>query len=332
MMWLSAGTLFGMVFAIVALALAVGAAYPNLDADNAAKVAASAGGLVYMILCMSFIGAVVVLEAWPVYAIFTSRFTQVPLSAATQASVFAVVRRRDRHHRRGADRARSATASGVSTRSSPSAGWFGCPAPSASRHPCSGGKRIVAAPQPVRGSTRSWRAGRRRCARMRPRRAQAVGIQPLVQDHRVVERFARRNRAYSPVSHCCCAAPRWIVREQRAARLGESMPRAYAASRRAIAAPRYAEKVSASLPARRGEIWRAARSPRSREEELGAAMADEGGERLVERGLAGQVDRVVQQLVDDRSRPGAPGRSAAVELSSGSSNQPSVLKATAGRT
>jgi ABC-2 type transport system permease protein len=89
MMWLSGGTLFGMVFAIVALALAVGATYPNLDADNAAKVAASAGGLVYMILCMSFIGAVVVLEAWPVYAIFTSRFTQVPLNAATQASVFA---------------------------------------------------------------------------------------------------------------------------------------------------------------------------------------------------------------------------------------------------
>jgi ABC-2 type transport system permease protein len=87
MMWLSAGTLFGMVFPIVALGLAVGATYPNLDADNAAKVAASAGGLVYMILCMSFIGAVVVLEAWPVYAIFSSRFTQVPLSAATQASI-----------------------------------------------------------------------------------------------------------------------------------------------------------------------------------------------------------------------------------------------------
>jgi ABC-2 type transport system permease protein len=89
MLWLSAGTLFGLVFAIVALALAVGAAYPNLDADNAAKVAASAGGLVYMILCMSFIGAVVVLEAWPVYAIFSSRFTQVPLTPATQASVAA---------------------------------------------------------------------------------------------------------------------------------------------------------------------------------------------------------------------------------------------------
>ncbi len=89
MMWLSAGTLFGMVFAIVALALATGAAAANLDADNAAQVAASPGGLVYMVLCMSFIGAVVVLEAWPVYAIFSSRFTQTPLSAATQCSIAA---------------------------------------------------------------------------------------------------------------------------------------------------------------------------------------------------------------------------------------------------
>jgi len=89
MMWLSAATLFGMVFAIVALALAVGAAYPNLDADNAAKVAASAGGLVFMVLCMSFIGLVVVLQAWPVYAVFSSRFQGVPLSSAAQWSVAA---------------------------------------------------------------------------------------------------------------------------------------------------------------------------------------------------------------------------------------------------
>jgi ABC-2 type transport system permease protein len=73
MMWLSAGTLCGLVVAIVALALAVGAAYPRLDADNAARVAAGAGGLVYMVLCMTFIGAVVMLEAWPVYALFSAR-------------------------------------------------------------------------------------------------------------------------------------------------------------------------------------------------------------------------------------------------------------------
>ncbi len=89
MMWLSAGTLFGMVFPIVALALAVGAAYPNFDADNAAKIAASAGALVYMVLCMSFIGAVVFLEAWPVYAIFSSRFRAIPLDPASQIGIVA---------------------------------------------------------------------------------------------------------------------------------------------------------------------------------------------------------------------------------------------------
>lgn len=87
MMWLSAATLAGMVFAIVALALAVGATYPNLDADNAAKVAASAGGMVYMVLCLSFIGLVVMFEAWPVYEVFNSRFRGAPISPAIWTSV-----------------------------------------------------------------------------------------------------------------------------------------------------------------------------------------------------------------------------------------------------
>ena len=89
MMWLSTLTLFCMIFAIVALGLAVGAAYPKFDADNAAQVAAGVGGLVYMILCMSFIGAVVVLEAWPVYAWFMSRLHETPLSSLAQTGVAA---------------------------------------------------------------------------------------------------------------------------------------------------------------------------------------------------------------------------------------------------
>jgi ABC-2 type transport system permease protein len=87
MMWLSAITIFGMTLSLVALGLAVGATYPKFDADNAAKVAAGLGGLIYMILCMSFIGAVVILEAWPVYAYFMSRLNQVPLSTASLIGV-----------------------------------------------------------------------------------------------------------------------------------------------------------------------------------------------------------------------------------------------------
>lgn len=89
MMWLSSLTLFGMTFGIVALGLAVGAAYPKFDADNAAKVAAGVGGLVYMILCMSFIGAIVVLEAGPVYVVFMSRFHGTSLSAFTLGGIVA---------------------------------------------------------------------------------------------------------------------------------------------------------------------------------------------------------------------------------------------------
>ncbi len=87
MRWLSTGTLFCLTFCIVALALAVGAAYPKFDADNAAAVAAGVGGLVYMILCMSFIGAIVVLEAWPVYVIFMGRLHGVPPGPATLAGI-----------------------------------------------------------------------------------------------------------------------------------------------------------------------------------------------------------------------------------------------------
>ena len=89
MLWLSSATLFCMTFSIVALGLAVGTAYPKFDADNAAKVAAGIGGLVYMLLCMSFIGGVVVLEAWPVYVIFTHRLHEAPMSTLTQGSVVA---------------------------------------------------------------------------------------------------------------------------------------------------------------------------------------------------------------------------------------------------
>jgi len=87
MMWLSTITLAGMTFGIVALGLAVGAAYPKFDADNAAKVAAGVGGVVYMILCMSFIGLVVVLEAWPVYALFMGRLHEQPLDAWAWVSI-----------------------------------------------------------------------------------------------------------------------------------------------------------------------------------------------------------------------------------------------------
>ena len=233
MMWLSAGTLFGMVFAIVALALAVGAAYPNLDADNAAKVAASAGGLVYMILCMSFIGAVVVLEAWPVYAIFTSRFTQMPLERGDAGQRRRLVRRAwwpssrvvlvgvdpTRHQAAGSDRAvkpdRSARLAArrrptgdPDSAAAEAAAWVACPATRSRIH------AIVA--------RRSLAVARVRVLEQ----PQAVGVQPVVQDDGVVERLPREVGVLAGLPSLLRRAPRCGRGEQRARALGASMPRA----------------------------------------------------------------------------------------------------------
>lgn len=82
MMALSAITLFFVTFGVVALGMAVGVAYPNFTAEHSAKIAASFGGVLYMVLCVSFIGVITVLEAWPVYLLFMSKLHGLPLSSA----------------------------------------------------------------------------------------------------------------------------------------------------------------------------------------------------------------------------------------------------------
>lgn len=89
MSWLSSFTLLAITPGIVALGLAVGAIYPKFGATNAARVASGTGGLIYMIACMGFIGAVVSLEAWPVYVVFTHRLYEMPLSPTAQAGIVA---------------------------------------------------------------------------------------------------------------------------------------------------------------------------------------------------------------------------------------------------
>ena len=87
MMVLSAITLFFLTFGIVALGMAVGVAYPNFTAEHSAKIAAGFGGVLYMVLCIFFIGAVVVLEAWPVYVLLMSKLRCLPLSAAMWSGI-----------------------------------------------------------------------------------------------------------------------------------------------------------------------------------------------------------------------------------------------------
>jgi ABC-2 type transport system permease protein len=70
MMGLSAVTMFAMVPGVVALAVGLGAAYPDFRSENPAQAVTSFGGLLFMISCAGFIGAVIILEAGPVYNVF----------------------------------------------------------------------------------------------------------------------------------------------------------------------------------------------------------------------------------------------------------------------
>jgi ABC-2 type transport system permease protein len=70
MMIASAVTMALAAFGIVALAVGLGALYPNFKSQNIAQVPTSFGGLMYMINSVAFIALLLVLDAGPVYLIF----------------------------------------------------------------------------------------------------------------------------------------------------------------------------------------------------------------------------------------------------------------------
>ncbi len=80
MMLLSSGTMFLMIFGIVSLGIGFGAMYPRFDHENIGQVATGFGGLLYMMVSALFIGAIVVLEAGPVYLLFMSEMKGRPIS------------------------------------------------------------------------------------------------------------------------------------------------------------------------------------------------------------------------------------------------------------
>ncbi|MHB8137620.1 MAG: putative ABC transporter permease subunit [Smithellaceae bacterium] len=70
MMFLSILTIFCLVPAVVALAVGLGARYPDFKSENPAMTATSFGGLLFMLLSLGLIALVIILEAGPVYRIF----------------------------------------------------------------------------------------------------------------------------------------------------------------------------------------------------------------------------------------------------------------------
>ncbi len=71
MMVLSVTTIFFITIALTALGVGMGAMYPKFGFKNTAEIASSSGGVLYMIFSLSYIGIVIMLEAYPVYSYFS---------------------------------------------------------------------------------------------------------------------------------------------------------------------------------------------------------------------------------------------------------------------
>ena len=63
----SVGTITLMTFALASLAIGFGTLYPRFESENAAQIPTSFGGLLFMMTAVGLIGAVLVLEARPIY-------------------------------------------------------------------------------------------------------------------------------------------------------------------------------------------------------------------------------------------------------------------------
>ncbi len=75
MMVVGISTIVLLTFAIGALALGFGALFPQFETENAAQIPTSFGGLVFMMTTVALVGAVIVLEAIPVYGYLSTVYS-----------------------------------------------------------------------------------------------------------------------------------------------------------------------------------------------------------------------------------------------------------------
>ncbi len=80
--WLSTGTMVGVTMALSAMALTLGAVFPNYKTENPAEIPTSFGGLVFMMAGVAYLAAVVVLQGWPVHLFLRARFQGTPFMEA----------------------------------------------------------------------------------------------------------------------------------------------------------------------------------------------------------------------------------------------------------
>jgi len=80
MMVLSTLTILFMVPGIVSMGIGFGALYPDFHSETPTQSVTSLGGLIYMTLCIGFIGLVIALEAGPLYHLLMAGIRQNPPS------------------------------------------------------------------------------------------------------------------------------------------------------------------------------------------------------------------------------------------------------------
>ncbi|HVX39185.1 MAG TPA: hypothetical protein VHB25_06395 [Gemmatimonadaceae bacterium] len=88
MMAVSIFTITFMTFAIAGLAMGFGTLFPQFETENAAQIPTSFGGLVFMMSSVALIGAVVMLEARPVYSYLSAEAFGTPADPIEMAVGF----------------------------------------------------------------------------------------------------------------------------------------------------------------------------------------------------------------------------------------------------
>ncbi len=83
MMALSLITITVMTFAIGAMALGFGALFPRFDTENTAQIPTGFGGFLFMLTATVYLTAVIMLQAWPVYAFLRDRVRGLPPETET---------------------------------------------------------------------------------------------------------------------------------------------------------------------------------------------------------------------------------------------------------
>ena len=89
MMAVSIFTITLMTMAIAGLALGFGTMFPQFETENAAQIPTSFGGLVFMMTSVALIGAIVVLEAKPVYSYLSAQAFGTPAEPVEMTLGFA---------------------------------------------------------------------------------------------------------------------------------------------------------------------------------------------------------------------------------------------------